>query len=89
MTRYPISSGSEFTSDAIPLPPSRRKLENYRETGWSAMATLEGDLDALDAAYAAQFGEETPPQDGEGACVCSTHEVCVSCGVCVYVCVHA
>ena len=35
-------------------------MENYKETGWSAMSQFENDLDNLEAAYAKQFGEEKP-----------------------------
>ncbi len=43
-----------------------RRMENYQETGWSAMSQFESDLDALEAVYAEQFGEEKPSAQNEG-----------------------
>ncbi len=34
-------------------------MKEYKEAEWSAAAQFDNELDALDAAYAERFGEET------------------------------
>ncbi len=49
-------------------------MENYEETGWSAMSGLEADLQQLEANIDKHFGDdgEEKEQVQEGLFVCNT-----------------